>query len=226
MSPPNCAGPAVRVAAVARYYAGLLARSHRYLPPVIGYLAVLAIAFTDRAAPAAPEFAVSAGALLVVTCWLTVATADAEDPAQRLVTTTHARGPATVIAGLTTAVAAYAAVTVVVTPGWSLVLHGPAALAGVLPTAVLVHLAAVCSGVAIGLPCSRLLLPHVGYTVVAAISALAVVLLVTWVPLVNPALRSLAGGAADLGVPLLCLGASAAALAVSATTTSHLIARR
>lgn len=187
---------------------------------------MLAIAFTDRAAPAAPEFAVSAGALLVVTCWLTVATADAEDPAQRLVTTTHARGPATVIAGLTTAVAAYAAVTVVVTLGWSLVLHGPAALAGVLPTAVLVHLAAVCSGVAIGLPCSRLLLPHVGYTVVAAISALAVVLLVTWVPLVNPALRSLAGGAADLGVPLLCLGASAAALAVSATTTSHLIARR
>ncbi|PXY38571.1 hypothetical protein BA062_02205 [Prauserella flavalba] len=72
--------------ATTRYQLALLAHSQRYLPPLIAFLAVLGVLYTSRDAPVLPEFAVSGGALLVVTCWLTIALADVEDPAQRLVT--------------------------------------------------------------------------------------------------------------------------------------------
>lgn len=214
------------VLGAARYYAAVLVRSQRFLPPLLGYLAVLGIVFTDRAAPPAPEFAVSAGALLVLACWLTVAVAGAEDPVQHLVTLTHARGPASAVGGLAVAVATCSAVPLALTIAWSSVLHGPASVAGSVVTGVLAHLAAVCAGIAIGLPCSRLFLPHIGAAVVAALIALGVVLLVPWLPLVNPALRGLAGDDPALGAALLCLAGSACALTLSGAATCMLPARR
>lgn len=221
----DAAGPSTL--AVARYYASLLIRSQRYLPPLIGYLAVLAVLLIDPAAPAAPEYAVSAGGLLVLTSWLTIATVAAEDPVQRLVTTTHARGPARVVGGLTVAVAACAAVPLAITLVWSVLLHGFGPVAAVLPAGMAAQLAAVCAGIAVGLPCSQLLLDRVGYTVLSALAGLGVVLFVPWLPLLAPALRTL--GSSDTpspGAAVLCLGVSLAALLGSIAAVRHVVAGR
>jgi hypothetical protein len=76
-------------------------------------------------------------------------------------------------------------------------------------------LACSCLGVAIGLTCSRLLVPRIGYSVLAAVFALLAVLFVRQIPLVNPMLRAM-GGNADLHGPvLLGMGTSLLVLVLS-----------
>ncbi|MFF5989656.1 hypothetical protein [Prauserella flavalba] len=205
--------------ATTRYQLALLAHSQRYLPPLIAFLAVLGVLYTSRDAPVLPEFAVSGGALLVVTCWLTIALADVEDPAQRLVTLSHTRGPWVLVAAFGLATLACSAVLTVVSLLWATLVHGgvPAAELGL---GALAHAACAFTGLAVGLPCSRLLVPRIGYTVVSALLLLAVVLLVRWVPLVNPMLRALAGEQPSAGGVVTALMTTAVALAVSATAVS------
>lgn len=78
--------------AVARYYAGLLARTQRWLPPVLVYGSALAIdsANGDTTADA---FAYSAAFLLPVTAWFTRSVLTAEPPEAAAITATAA-GPA------------------------------------------------------------------------------------------------------------------------------------
>jgi len=80
-----------RDAAVARYYVVLLARSQRWLPPVLFYAIALAI---DSAAgdSAADAFAYSAAFLLPVSAWLTRAILTAE-PAEAAAITATVTGP-------------------------------------------------------------------------------------------------------------------------------------
>ena len=80
-----------RDAAVARYYAVLLARSQRWLPPVLFYAIALAI---DSAAgdSAADAFAYSAAFLLPVSAWLTRAMLTTEPDEAAAITATVA-GP-------------------------------------------------------------------------------------------------------------------------------------
>jgi hypothetical protein len=80
-----------RDAAVARYYAVLLARSQRWLPPVLFYAIALAI---DSAAgdSAADAFAYSAAFLLPVSAWLTRAVLTTE-PAEAAAITATVTGP-------------------------------------------------------------------------------------------------------------------------------------
>jgi hypothetical protein len=115
------------VLAMTRYNLALLGHSQRYVPAVVAYLAVLTIQYTDRTSPVLPEFAVSSGALLVVSCWLTIALLDVEDPAQRLVTLSHARGWRPVLAGAVVAVLACAVVMTAVSELWSVIEHRHAA---------------------------------------------------------------------------------------------------
>ena len=80
-----------RDAAVARYYVVLLARSQRWLPPVLFYAIALAI---DSAAgdSAADAFAYSAAFLLPVSAWLTRAMLTTE-PAEAAAITATVTGP-------------------------------------------------------------------------------------------------------------------------------------
>lgn len=211
--------------AAVRYYLALLAHAQRYLPPVLLFLGLLGLLLRQAAAPAMPEFAVTAGALAVVACWLTIAMIDVEEPVQRLISASHSRGLRTVLVGTVGAVLTCCVGLTVVCVVWSLLLHGAPAASAVGPGA-LVHLACACAGIAVGLPCSRLLVPKVGYSVAAAIVGLVVVLLVRWIPLVHPMLQAMAGGG-RVGVAVL-LGAPAclAVLAVSMGAVGLLVARR
>jgi hypothetical protein len=213
------------VLAMTRYELALLGHSQRYVPAVVAFLAVLAIQYTDQASPVLPEFAVSSAALLVVGCWLTIALLDVEDPAQRLVTLSHARGWRPMLTGVVLAVLACAVALTAASEIWSVVVHRHAATAQ-LGIGALAHLAGASLGIAIGLPCSRLLVNRVGWTVIAAVPALAAVLLVRWIPLANPMLSAMASGRPATGAVLFGALASAVALAFSAGTVGFLVRRR
>lgn len=210
--------------AVTRYQLSLLFASQRYLPPLLAFLVLLAVLYTSANAPVAPEFAVSAGGLVVVSCWLTVAVVDIEDPVHRLVTLAHARGPATVVAGVVTAVLVVCTGCAALSMGWAWLLHGGVAGDDLLLGAG-AHLAATCTGIAVGLPCSRFVLPRIGYRVIAALVAIGIVFFVRWIPLVNPMLRALGTGSDAGDAVFLAVVASAVVLPVSAAFTAF-VSRR
>ncbi|WP_029138546.1 hypothetical protein [Nakamurella lactea] len=178
--------------AMIRYRLALLGHSQRYLPPVLLYLAVLATQYTEPLSPLPPEYAISAGTMTVLACWLTITTVAVESPAQRLITLSHARRPARVPAGIVVAVLLCCLALTAVSLCWSLVVHSGGAATDVTIGA-LVHLAAALAGIAIGLPCSALLIDRLGWTVIAAVAGLLVLIMVPWVPVLNPVLRALSG---------------------------------
>jgi hypothetical protein len=213
------------VLAATRYNLALLGHSQRYMPGVLAFLAVLAIQYTYPSSPPVPEFAVDAGALLVVSCWLTIALLDVEDPVQRLVTLSHARRWWPLIGGVVLTVFACAVAMTFVAEVWSVVEHHQG-FTGSLGLSALAQLACAMLGIAIGLPCSRLLVTRVGWTVISAIVALGVVLLSRWVPLVNPMLTAMTNDRPIETPILIAVLLCALALALSSTIVGVLVHRR
>ncbi|RSD20148.1 hypothetical protein [Amycolatopsis eburnea] len=210
--------------AMTRYYFVLLGHSQRYLPALLAYLALCVILYADPNSPPLPLFGVSAGGLLVVSCWLTIALLDIEDPVQRLVTLSHARHWRRLVTGAILAVLACSLVLTVITEVWS-ALKSLKVQPSALGIGLLAHLACALLGIAIALPCSRLLVHRIGWTVLAAVITLIVVLLAK-IPLVHPLLHALTDEEPVAGPLALALGTSAALLAVSFFAVSALVRRR
>ncbi|KZB86386.1 hypothetical protein [Amycolatopsis regifaucium] len=210
--------------AMTRYYLALLGHSQRYLPAILAYLAVNTVLYTDPKSPLLPQYGISAGSLLVVSCWLTIALLDIEDPVQRLVTFSHARRWRSVLGGAALAVFGCAFVLIVVTLAWSMLRSGGFQL-GTFALGAGAHALCALFGIAIGLPCSRLLVPRIGWSVLAAIFALAAVLLVKWLPLANPLLRALTSQQPLAGAFTVAVVAAIAAVLVSMTVVGYLLRR-
>ncbi|OXM51471.1 hypothetical protein [Amycolatopsis alba] len=210
--------------AMTRYYLALLGHSQRYLPAILAYIAVNTVLYTDPKSPLLPQYGISAGSLLVVSCWLTIAMLDVEDPMQRLVTFSHARRWRSILGGATLAVFGCAVALILVTVLWSGLRTGGFTI-GTFALGSAAHALCALFGIAIGLPCSRLLIPRVGWSVLAAIFALAAVLLVKWLPLANPLLRALTSQQ-PVAVPFtVAVVAAVAALLLSATAVGFLLRR-
>ena len=210
--------------ALTRYYLALLGHSQRYLPALLAYLALCVILYSDPNSPPLPLFGVSAGGLLVVSCWLTIALLDIEDPVQRLVTLSHARQWRRMISGAILTVLACSLVLTVITEVWSALKSfkfQPAALG----IGLLAHLACALFGIAIALPCSRLLVHRIGWTVLAAVITLVVVLLAK-IPLVHPLLHALTDGEPVGGPLVLAVVTSVVVLAASFLIVSRVVHRR
>ncbi|MGW3960388.1 hypothetical protein ACWED2_11250 [Amycolatopsis sp. NPDC005003] len=210
--------------AMTRYYLALLGHSQRYLPALLAYLALCVILYADPHSPPLPLFGISAGGLLVVSCWLTIALLDIEDPVQRLVTLSHARRWRRMITGAVVTVLACSLVLTAITEVWSALKSfkiQPAALG----IGLLAHLACAVLGIAIALPCSRLLVHRIGWTVLAAVITLVVVLLAK-IPLVHPLLHALTDEEPVAGSLVLALVTAVAMLAVSYFAVSELVRRR
>ncbi|MEU7787237.1 hypothetical protein [Amycolatopsis sp. NPDC049159] len=210
--------------AMTRYYFVLLGHSQRYLPALLAYLALCVILYADPNSPPLPLFGVSAGGLLVVSCWLTIALLDIEDPVQRLVTLSHARQWRRMITGAVLAVLACSLVLTVITEVWS-ALKSFKVQPSALGIGLLAHLACALLGIAIALPCSRLLVDRIGWTVLAAVITLVVVLLAK-IPLVHPLLHALTDEEPVAGPLALALGTSVVLLAASFSGVSALVRRR
>jgi hypothetical protein len=212
------------VLALTRYYLALLGHSQRYLPALLAYLALCVILYADPHSPPLPLFGVSAGGLLVVSCWLTIALLDIEDPVQRLVTLSHARQWRRMITGAICTVLAFSVVLTVLTEAWSALKSfkfQPAALG----VGLLAHLACALLGIAIALPCSRLLVQRVGWTVLAAVVTTIVVLLAK-IPLVHPLLHALTDEEPVGGPLVLAVVTSVVVLAASFLVVARLVQRR
>ncbi len=210
--------------AMTRYYFVLLGHSQRYLPALLAYLALCVILYADPNSPPLPLFGVSAGGLLVVSCWLTIALLDIEDPIQRLVTLSHARQWRRMITGAIFAVLACSLVLTVITEVWS-ALKSFKVQPSALGIGLLAHLACALLGIAIALPCSRLLVGRIGWTVLAAVITLVAVLLAK-IPLVHPLLHALTDEEPVAGPLALALGTSVVLLAASFSGVSALVRRR
>ncbi|WP_410637752.1 hypothetical protein [Amycolatopsis sp. lyj-346] len=210
--------------AMTRYYLALLGHSQRYLPALLAYLALCVILYADPNSPPLPLFGTSAGGLLVVSCWLTIALLDIEDPVQRLVTLSHARQWRRMITGAILTVLACSLVLTAITEVWS-ALKSFQIQPSALGIGLLAHLACAVLGIAIALPCSRLLVNRIGWTVLAAVITLFVVLLAK-IPLVHPLLRALTDEKPVGGPLALALVTSVAMLAASFFAVSALVHRR
>ena len=212
--------------ALVRYQLAVLAHSQRYLPPLLLFLGLTALLHQDGRAPAQPSFAATAGALLVVSSWLTVALVGVEDPVQRLVTHSHAGSVARLLTGVVVTVLLSAAVLGAVSVLWSELTHGFGLPGRDVGIGLLAHLACGAVGIAIGLPCSQLLVPGIGYTAVLVAVASGTVLLAEWVPLVFPLLAAMTSG--EPGPPMLAWSAAVAAVLLVGSTalTAGAVARR
>ncbi|HET6504252.1 MAG TPA: hypothetical protein VFG87_26170 [Amycolatopsis sp.] len=209
-----------------KYQLALLGHSQRYLLPALAFTALLGLLYSNESGnPAPPEFAVSGGALTVVACWLTITLADIEDPAQWLITLAHARRLSIVVGSVVLTVFAGCAGLTVLSLLWSALAHGGESL-GDLGIGLLAQLTCACAGIAVGLPCSRLLMPRAGYTALAAIIGVGVVLLTPWIPLVNPLLRALSSDQPAILPILVSLFSSVLVLVGSAAAVVFFRPRR
>ena len=182
------------------------------------------ILYADPNSPPLPLFGVSAGGLLVVSCWLTIALLDIEDPVQRLITLSHARQWRRMVTGAIVTVLACSLVLTVITEAWS-ALKAFKVQPSALGIGLLAHLACALLGIAIALPCSRLLVHRIGWTVLAAVVTLIVVLLAK-IPLVHPLLHALTDEEPVGGPLVLAVVTSVVVLAASFLVVSALVRRR
>lgn len=177
--------------ALARYHLAQLAHTQRFLIPVLAYLGLLGMLYADAAGPALQSFTITSGALLLITGWLTLAIIDVEDPIQRTVTINHCGSPLRLLLGVVAALAVCGAGLTVVAIGWPVVTNGASYSPQDLAIGGFAHLSCASAGIAFALPCSGLLIRQLGFRMVAASVVLVMILLVRWVPLVNPLLRAM-----------------------------------
>lgn len=174
--------------ALLRYHAALLARSQRWLAPLLLYVAVLAVG-VQSGQPVLGSLGFAAAALLPVTAWAVHLCVGQEPPAARAVASAAAgprrvhlaalltaTGGAAVLAGVTTAV-----VLLVSSPatdnGTQAVPRPAAALAGLLAA-----LCCVLLGAAVGALSTRPVLRRRGWSVAAAVLGSLLALVTTGSP--------------------------------------------
>ena len=211
-------GPSI---AVVRYYVVLLARSQRWLPPVLFYGIALAIdsAGGDSAADA---FAYSAAFLLPVSAWLTRALLTAE-PSEAAAITATAVGPARARLAALTAATSYGLLCALL-GGLVAAVTGPGGVS-TLAAGLCTELICVLLGTAAGALSAPPLVPAAGWSVLLA-GLLALGLLVARFSPAAMGIRSLTavanGGAAHY--PLVALPAALIVVAAAwAATTAAAI---
>lgn len=203
--------------ALVRYQFAELGHSQRYLPPVLVHLGVLAVLSRANPGPVLPGYAVTAASSLLVSGWLIIALAGISGPEQRAVVAAHARSFTRVLISMVLTVLACSAGLAVLAVGWGAVTHGAHVPPGTLALGVLVHLICSAFGIAVALPCSPLVIPRIGYTLVAAVVLLTVALLAKWVPLAFPLLFALG---TDTAPPAVLAQAALTAVLLLVLTTA------
>jgi hypothetical protein len=217
------------VTALVRYTLATVVQSQRYLPPVLLFIAILAIFTSKDNGSLVPVYALCSAAVFVCGTWLTVATVNTEDPTQRSITVVNAGGQGRVLVASVWVAFAWCALIVVIGLLYPLTSgHHPVA-PSILLLGALAELTGGCTGVAVGLLCSRLVIRRAGYAAIVALFATFLFLLVPNLPPVNPVFHLLAGNrsAGSLLLPVLGFGAvSVLLVAVSTVVTRYVVSRR
>ncbi|MGP4018680.1 hypothetical protein [Saccharopolyspora sp. 5N708] len=212
--------------ALVRYQLAMLWHSQRYLPPVLLYLGMTAILYSDNSGPALPGYAVTCGALLVVAGWLTIALVDVEDTVQRALTATHVRSMYRMLFGIVLAALVCSVGLAVLTVVWSEIAHGFGYAPSDLGIGLLAHVACAVFGIALALPCSGLVIRRIGYAVAAAGVLFGIALLAKWIPLAFPLLLALSADSASAALLIRSALVAGCVLVVSAFLVTTWFVRR
>jgi hypothetical protein len=214
--------------ALIRYQLAALLHGQRYLAPLLLFLIALSVLTVNDQGPLTGSYAVSAGSLLIAMCWLTVTIVNHEDPVRRAVTGVTAGGPGRALLGeilLSLLVGALLAGVGLLFP----IVSGRHVWTGAdLVAGLLALLTSVAAGTAVGLLCSRPVVPRPGYSLLLALVVVGALPVTPGLPPINPMLRSLSGGRPPQEqLPALggCL-AIAAALLIACAVAARLAAAR
>jgi hypothetical protein len=211
------------------YTLSLLGRGQGYLAPLLLFATVLTVLTTNELGPVTNSYGACAAGQLVCMAWLTIASANAENPVQRAMTTVNAGGAGRVmLAGTLTAVLLCAALTVagLVYP---VVAGRPVVTPAAVAAGALAQLGCGAVGIAVGLFCNRQVIARAGYAVLLAVVSIGLLVVVRDLPPVGPLLALMASDRAPAGLlgPVAALTALAlAVLAGSHLTAAALIRRR
>jgi hypothetical protein len=215
------------VPALIRYYLAATVHGQRYLAPLLLDVAVLCVFTINDAGPLTAGYAVSAGSLLLTSCWLTVTIVNLEDPVRRAVTLVAAGGAVRVLAA-EAGLAALAGLLLIGVGTVFPILSGSHTVTAVdVTVGVLAQVTTTAVGIAVGLLCSRLVVPRPGYSLLLALVVIAAVALTPGLPPVNPTLRLMSSpaGSAPIG-PVLADALMAVVVLVGALTVTHRISVR
>ena len=143
--------------ALVGYQLATLARSQRWVGPLVTYLALLGFVYASEAGPAVVAYGVTAYALFVVCAWLTAATLSAENEVARQVTAATAGDVVRVQVAALAAALTGGVVLAVVAVAWALAANpahtsGARAIGGGLALHALFALLGCAVGALLGRP--------------------------------------------------------------------------
>jgi len=214
-----------------RYTAAVMLHSQRYLPPVLLFLIGMGTFARDAGIePAVPIFASMTAVAFVCAAWLTVAVATAEDPVQRAITSVNAGRSWPQLVAVAVVVVATFAVLIVPLLALPVVLGNRGLGLADLVVGTMALLTGACTGAAVGLPTSRLVIRRRGAALLATLLLLMVFLLVRGLPPVNTLVTLLSEEGANPTSMLLpgfgYLALAVAVLAGSVAGTQAIVSRR
>ena len=214
--------------ALYRYLMASVLLSQRYLPPTLIFLAAMAVGTTSDNGPLQSSYAFCVLAMLVCTTWLTVSLVNHEDPTQHKITLVMIGSSLRVLTITVTVVLTWCVPLLVVGIVYPLVTGKHVFTAGDLVVGAAAQLGAAMIGIAIGLLCSRLVIPRIGIAMLTAAAAILVVLLLRWISPIRPLLTLLSDGRTPGGtaVPVTLLTAFAAAILIAALFATKALADR
>jgi hypothetical protein len=205
-----------------------LGASQRYLPPALLFVITVVALTSGGGASLVPSYSAGALAQFICMTWLTVALVNAEGPVQRAMTTVAAQGSHRVLFANVWAAVVVSVTLMVFGLAYPIAVGAHPVTRSAVMVGVVAQLTGGLSGIAVGLPCSRLVMPRSGYALFTAFGMVLVVLLVPWVPPINPMLRVLSSDPEtnNLLRPLgIYAGISVAILAVSMALTQNIAER-
>lgn len=203
--------------ALVRYVMATTLHTQRYLAPALLYLTVVVVATRGDSGPLPPLYGLLAGALLPCAAWLTMAVISVEDPGHYAITVVTAGRPVRVLLACVCVALICCLALTLAGLGLPLLLGHHDVGVFDLVLAAEAHLVCACVGVAVGLLCSRLLIPRQGHALLIAVVAVMVAILVPGSP-ANTLLRKMTEkadpaalvpwAAVDLAMGLAVLGAA------------------
>ena len=216
------------MSALYRYLLASVLLSQRYLPPTLIFLAALAVGVTSDNGPLQASYAFCVLAMLICSTWLAVSIVNHEDPTQRKITLVMMGDSLRVLAITVAVVLTWSIPLIAVGLIYPIVTGKHVVTAGNLTVGAVAQLAAAMIGTAIGLLCSRLIIPRIGIATLTAAAAILVVLLIRWVSPIRPIMTLLSNGhtATEDAVPLALLTILCAAILAAALLATRGIADR
>jgi hypothetical protein len=211
--------------ALIRYYLAATVHGQRYLAPLLFDVAVLCVFTINDAGPLTGSYVVSSAGLLLTSCWLTVTIVNLQDPVRRAITLVAAGGAVRVLAAEAGLAVLAGAALIVVGTIFPILSGSHTVTLDDVAAGLLAQAATTAIGTAVGLLCSRLVVPRPGWSLLVALVVIVAVPLTPGLPPVHGMLRLLSSTevrlaplASDAGIAVLVLGAAFA--------VTHLIAVR